>query len=142
MNPNNKIRLKFNLARRDFFRWSAQAAVVVSIPSFFTKAFSQEEKRRGGGPPSAGSGPLNLPEVIPGKGPAAGLHYILDHKDLKDQKLKLERNGVSFDKQFCHNCNFYKKVGDKGGKELGTCTIFPNQLVQSKAWCQTWTKKA
>ncbi|MGZ3798182.1 MAG: high-potential iron-sulfur protein [Pseudobdellovibrionaceae bacterium] len=25
---------------------------------------------------------------------------------------------------------------------MGTCQIFPNQLVKATAWCATWNKKA
>jgi hypothetical protein len=61
---------------------------------------------------------------------------------VKDKALKVERSGVPFEKQMCNGCGFYTKVGNKNGKEVGKCQIFPGQLVESTAWCSSWNKKA
>lgn len=138
-------------SRRQFF---TQAGTLVGLaviaPSLFGSSAFAEEKRRsrpaaGGAPATGGAGgDLNLPMVEPGKGVAAPVNYVLKHADLKDAAVKknAEAKGLPFEKQFCHNCSFYTKAGDKNGKEVGKCTIFPNQLVEGTAWCSTWTKKA
>jgi hypothetical protein len=99
------------------------------------------EQKRGGGAAKPGSD-LDLPLVEPGKEMAAAMNYQFKKSEIKDAKLKADRQGVKFDDQSCKNCMLYTKVGDKNGEELGKCTIFPNKLVKSTSWCASWTKKA
>lgn len=137
-----------NNSRRRFFIHLSQmvglAAVASALPGSIV--FAQERRRarpaEGGSAATAGGGDLSLPMVEPGKGAAVAVNYHHKHSEVKDPALKVERGGVPFEKQFCHNCSFYTKAGNKGGEEVGKCQIFPNQLVKSTAWCSTWTKKA
>ena len=130
-----------SFSRRDFIR---NISGIIGASALFsvigTQAFGEERRAS---KPKAGSDPaLDLPLVQPGVGAATALNYVFDHKDLKDAKLKVERNGVPFEKQHCNTCMFYTKAGVKNGTELGKCQLFPNQLVKSNAFCTSWTKKA
>ncbi|MBK9322930.1 MAG: high-potential iron-sulfur protein [Bdellovibrionaceae bacterium] len=133
-------------SRRQFFsNLGSIVGLAVVAPALFSSKVFAEEKRRGRsgeGGGSAASGDLNLPMVEVGKGQAAAVTYVLKHADVKNAALKIERGGVAFEKQTCANCSFYAKVGDKNGKEVGKCQIFPNMLVEGPAWCATWAKKA
>src|SRR5688500_9868376 len=60
-----------------------------------------QEKRRGAAPaagaPAAGGkpNPIDLPLVKPGApGNATNLHYVFKHSDIKDPKIKLEKQGT------------------------------------------------
>lgn len=99
-----------------------------------------EEKRRGGGV-GTNTAELSLPMVEPGKGMAASLTYVSKNSEVKDAKIKTERQGVPFDKQKCMGCALYTKVGAKNDQEVGKCAVFPAQLVASEAWCNSWAKK-
>jgi hypothetical protein len=136
-------------SRRQFFtQVGTLVGVAVMAPALFSaNAFAEERRKRaeGGAAPAGGAaagGDLNLPMVEPGKGQAAAVNYTLKHADVKDPALKVERGGVPFEKQHCSGCSFYTKAGNKNGKEVGKCTIFAGNLVESTAWCSTWTKKA
>lgn len=83
-----------------------------------------------------------MPLVQPGVGAAAPLNYVFNHKDIKDPKLKTERQGVAFEKQHCNGCMLYTKAGDKDGGEVGKCQLFAGQLVKGSSWCSSWAKKA
>jgi hypothetical protein len=110
------------------------SAVALVAPKVFA------EKRRGGG--AAAGGDANLPLVEPGKGMAASVNYFHRHEDIKDAKLKADRQGVKWEKQYCNNCMLYTKVGNKNGEEVGKCTLFQGQLVKGQGWCASWAKKA
>ena len=133
-----------NSRRRFFMNVGQMLGLALVAPTLFSSAVMAEEKRRArpteGG--AAAAGGADLPLVEPGKGSAGPVNYVFNHKDIKDAALKVDRGGVPFEKQFCHNCSFYTKHAAKGGEELGKCQIFPNQLVKGTAWCSTWTKKA
>jgi hypothetical protein len=134
-------------SRRQFFTTLGSfVGLAVMAPAVLSSRAFAEERRRArpaeGAAPAAGGADLNLPMVEPGKGPAAAVSYALDHKNVKDAALKVDRGGVAFDKQHCENCSFFTKAGKKGSKEVGKCQIFQNQLVESTAWCSTWNKKA
>lgn len=116
-----------------------QLAVAAGLAVLAPKALA--EKRRGSGGGAAGGADANLPLVEPGKGMAASINYVEKHADLKDAKLKTARQGVAWDKQYCNNCMLYTKVGDRGGQEVGKCTLFQGQLVKGKGWCASWAKK-
>ncbi len=113
------------------------------LPTLLNSPALAEERRRGKKPEAgAGGGDLALPLVEPGKGMAAGVNYQHRHADVKDAKLKTDRQGVKFEAQFCDNCMLYSPVGEKSGEKVGKCTLFANQLVKGKGWCTTWAKKA
>jgi hypothetical protein len=118
------------------------SALLVLAP----QALMAEEKRRARGGDSkaaaAAAGPLGYPLVDPAGNAGKAVNYVTVHANLKDAKLKTERQGVAWDQQFCSNCSFYKEVGTKDGGKVGTCTIFVNQLVVEKGWCSSWNKKA
>ena len=102
------------------------------------------ERRRGGGAAAAGGaqGDLALPLVKPGEGMAASVNYYHKHSDVKNAALKVERQGLAWDKQFCTNCMLYTKSGQKDGSEVGKCTLFSGMLVKGEGWCASWSKKA
>lgn len=136
-----------NSSRRDFFKnlvgMVGAGALFPTLLSSVSRA--AEEKRRGKpgeGAAAGAGGDANLPLVQPGVGMAASLNYVHNNKDIKDAKLKTERQGVKFEQQRCQGCMLYTKVGMKNGEEVGKCQLFANQLVKSSGWCTSWTKKA
>lgn len=130
-----------NQSRRKFLTSLAALPLAGLALTLFGRKALAEEKRRGGGA-AAGGGDLALPQVVPGQGMAISLNYVNKAADLKDAKLKTERQGVPFAKQNCSGCALYTKVGSKDGAELGKCSIFAGQLVHATGWCTTWNKKA
>ena len=142
---------KASMNRRSFFQivagMTGLALLSPNSRGLFSSAKAQE-KRRGAAPtagaPAAGGkpNPIDLPLVKPGEpGNATNLHYVFKHADVKKPEVKIEKQGTPFEKQFCSNCSFYTKVGQKEGSEVGTCTIFTDKLVKKDAWCQSWNKK-
>lgn len=83
----------------------------------------------------------NLPLVKPGEGMAATVSYVHVNTEIKDPKLRVERQGVKFEDQKCASCILYTKHGTLNGEEVGKCSIFPNQLVKATGWCTSWAKK-
>lgn len=134
---SEKIELSANTSRRDFFKLG-----LASVAGFLTYALHSrtqaQERRRGGAKP--GSEELKI--VDPRTGVAAAVNYVEDKSAVKKPDLKVDRQGVKFEAQACKNCGFYTKDSDKGGREYGKCTIFPNQLVIGTGWCSSWNKKA
>lgn len=130
-------------SRRGFFvKLASLAGVAAVAPGLFglLSQASAQERRRGG--PAAGKSEADLPLVNPKDGPAAAVNYTEDHKTVTKPELKADRQGVKFEQQHCANCGFYKNVGKKDGKDVGTCTIFPGKVVHGTAWCGSWNKKA
>lgn len=131
-------------SRRQFLGTAVAATALTSLVN--STVFAEERRRsRGdakGGAPAAGGGPLSNPLVDSNDAAAKAVNYVKQHSDIKDAKLKSERQGTAWDQQFCKNCSFYKEVGDKDGGKVGTCTIFANKLVSENAWCTSWNKKA
>jgi len=131
-------------SRRGFFKQAAAlvgAAVLAPVTGFAAN------DRRGGGdtaaaPAAGGGADLNLPLVEPGKGLAASMNYHFKGSEVKDAKLKIERQGVPFSGQHCSTCMLFTAVGKKGGTEVGKCQLFQGQLVKATGWCSSWNKKA
>lgn len=133
-----------NITRRSLIQ---KATGLVALAAILPKSLKAEERRRSRGgadaaKPATGSGPLSFPLIDTNSPTAKAVNYSKSHADVKDAKLKIVRQGVAFDAQFCSNCSFYKEVGTKDGGLVGTCTIFANQLATEKAWCTSWNKKA
>ena len=115
-----------------------------SLKEIFPSAYA-EEKRRGstaGAAPAGGGKDTDLPLVEPGKDVALAVNYVHKVSDIKDAKIKTERQGVSFANQDCLCCSFYTSVGQKGAYSVGKCTIFAGKLVKETGWCSSWNKKA
>lgn len=125
---------KFN--RRNFVQLIGLGALAGTLLPLNALA---QERRRGGAAKPAGE--LDLPLAVPGKDAAAALNYVEKHSDVKKAELKVAKSGVAFEQQKCSNCMFYKKVGTKNGKEVGTCQVLPGKLVLADAWSTSWTKK-
>lgn len=127
--------------RREFLAGAVQVAGLAALASV-VPSLAQADRRRGGGDAAAGGAKeLSFPMVEPGKGAAAAVNYEVDKKKVK-KDLQTDRQGLKFADQHCSNCGFYKKVGTKNGKEVGTCQIFAGSLVEGPAWCASWNKKA
>lgn len=122
------------LNRRSFFKGMASALGLVLVSGSFTSVFAQGRKKKEE-KTEAAKGPTL---VEPGKGMAANVNYQHNHADVKDAALKVEKQGVKWEAQFCSNCVLYTKLGDGTGK----CTLFPGQLVKDSGWCTSWSKKA
>lgn len=78
----------------------------------------------------------------PNDGMAKSINYQHKHSDVKDAKLKVEKQGVPFEKQFCNNCVLYTKVGMQNGAEVGKCAVIPGCVVAGAGWSSSWAKKA
>lgn len=133
-----------NPSRRSFFQVVAGLTGLALLAPKSLKGLGTvaqaEEKRRGGSP--AGGGDADLPLAEPGKDVAGGMNYQHKHADVKDAKLKTERQGVAWEKQLCSGCSFYTAAGKKGADEVGKCTIIPGKVVKAAGWCASWNKKA
>lgn len=118
------------MKRRDFFTTAAKAIGLAAVIPFLTQNSQAEQRRgaRGAAAPAAG-GALPLMSVTDPV--AKAVKYVEDAKQAPDAK------GNN-----CANCGFYKKVEVRGGKEVGTCTIFPGKVVYAEAYCGSWAKKA
>jgi NAD/NADP transhydrogenase beta subunit len=123
------------ITRRSFFKSMASAFGLVLVSGSITSVFAQERKKKAaaGAPAST-----ELKLVEPGKGMAANVNYQHDHKDVKDNSVKVEKQGVKWENQYCSGCVLYTKHGEGTGK----CTLFPGQLVKDAGWCTSWSKKA
>lgn len=132
-----------NINRRNFLQLSG----AVLLAPIVLGADARAEERRRGAPAAGATKELDLPLVEPGKDAALAMRYYHSHADAKadTQVSKAEKSGVSWEKQLCSSCSFYKKVGTKkiAGKdqEAGTCTIFPQKLVAGAGICNSWAKK-
>lgn len=122
--------------RRHFF------GVLVSALGFlsFQSALAERKRGGGGGDKAKDAGGIKL--LDPKAPNAKVLNYVEKHADIKDAKLKTERQGLAFDKQDCANCGFYSKPQKHNGADVGQCQIFPGFHVKARAWCSSWNKKA
>ena len=127
-----------NLNRRHFLKVAAGVLGAAVVASKVEIAGAEEKRRAKKG---GGGGDLDLPIVKPGEGVAGSLNYQHTHDAVKDAKFKVDRAGVSFDKQKCSGCVFYAKVGDKDGGEVGKCQLIAGFLVKTGGWCSSWNKK-
>lgn len=132
-----------SMNRRGFLSQMSQLIALAAVFGFGGSAKAEERRRGGGGDAKpAGNKETDKPLVEPGKGAAGPVNYVEDKKKVTNAALKTERQGVKFEGQHCSTCGFYKEVGDKNGKKVGTCMIFPNQLVVGEGWCSSWNKKS
>jgi len=70
---------------------------------------------------------------------ARALKYV--HDPLKEKPdPRADKMGVPAAEQFCDNCQLYKKTGEEGGAEVGTCTMIPGVTVKGKGYCNSWIK--
>ena len=110
-------------SRRQFFKHMMGFVGTLSLLQFAQKAAADEC--------------ATLPLVVPGKDMAASVNYQNKKSEIKDAKLKADRQGVKWDAQNCSNCMLYTACS--GG--FGKCAIFAGKKVSDKAWCTTWAKK-
>lgn len=126
--------------RRTFFQGALATAGLLSLVS----SIANSEERRRGGTPAASSGAATL--VDPKDPAAVAVNYVQKNSEVKDAKLKVERNGVKFKDQQCKGCNFYQKDKETtvAGKKAAPCIMpFANgKSVSSEGWCTSWAKKA
>lgn len=126
--------------RRDFFKHSVGvAAGFLLLTPFLAQA--QNRRKRDEKATGATSGLA----LLDPKDPAAkNLNYAETHAEVKDAKLKIDRNGVKFDAQKCEGCQFYDKSKETtiSGKKASACQLFPGKAVTASGWCTTWVKKA
>ena len=51
--------------------------------------------------------------------------------------IRKERAGTPADQQFCHNCMYYKQIGE----DYGSCQMLPQGNVSANGWCFAWVKQ-
>ena len=124
--------------RRSFFVNLMSLAGLAAVSSWSSNVLA--ERKRGGAAPAAGAG--ETPLVDPKSATAKAVGYAENKSDIKEASLKVERQGVAFEKQNCKACGFYSNPKSQGGGEVGNCQIFSGQVVKSGAWCSSWNKKA
>lgn len=136
--------------RRQFFNQLTQFVGLIFSSSLISKAFSTNSAHASG-PSADSSSSASWELVTPGSpGMATNLKYyhtIGDfEKNVKDDKLKVERNGVPFKKQNCANCAQYQtaKKSIKNGEEVAPCNMFmnppPAKAVKSTGFCIVWSR--
>lgn len=69
---------------------------------------------------------------------AMALGYTHDASSVDVNKFP-KRGGEAGAMQFCDNCSLYQGAADT---EWAPCTIFQNQEVAGKGWCNAWVPKA
>jgi hypothetical protein len=130
-----------SISRREFCKIGTVAAAVVAgagvLSTLGQTAQAAEEGRK---KKDAGGGADQLCD--PKAGMPKGMNYQHKHSDVKDAKLKTEKQGVKFDGQFCNNCSFYTQKTKIKGEDVGACQVLPGCVVASKGWCTSWNKKA
>lgn len=125
--------------RRGFFKNSLGfAGVLATAPSILSALLTSTSSSVAKAADTCGAATL----VEPGKGMAASVNYHNKFSEVKDAKLKTERQGVKWGKQNCQGCMLFTACGKKGNDEVGKCTIFAGQIVKANGWCSTWNKKA
>ncbi len=116
------------------------AALSIAVLAVLPSVVMAEERRRGGS--AAAAAPVL---VDPKESGAKAVNYVHSIKDIKDNALKTERNGVKFEAQNCTNCVFYTKDQETtaGGKKAAPCQMpfAKGKLVAAEGWCSTWAKK-
>ena len=117
-----------NKSRRQFFKQSLGLVTAVAVAPSFLQALLPSVARAQG---SA------MKFVVPGQGMAASLNYV-ENKAKVAKDLAIERTGVKFADQFCSNCLLFTKDASSSN---GKCSLFPNEMVKAKSWCQSWVKK-
>jgi len=74
---------------------------------------------------------------------ASALGYVHDATKT-DLKKYPKRAGAEGSTQFCDNCMFAQgeeaEIAGEDGKWIG-CQLFQKKVVNSKGWCNSWTKK-
>ncbi len=74
---------------------------------------------------------------------ATALGYVHDAAKA-DLKKFPKRAGAEGATQFCNNCMFVQgeeaEIAGEEGKWVG-CQLFQKKVVNSKGWCNSWTKK-
>ncbi len=105
--------------------------------SVFTGIAQAQTKRQPKKEAAAGADTMCSKEAM-----AVSINYAPNHKAVTDAKLKVDKQGMAFDKQFCSNCMFFAATGkDKAGKEIGKCQLLQGCLVYGEGWSSSWAKK-
>src|SRR5262245_49379156 len=115
---------KMNENRRKFLQYS----ILASVSAVFGRGF--------------GINPIafaanDLPLLKESDPVAKSLGYSANAEKV-DTKKWPKRSGPDAKQQRCETCMFYTTIDAKHGK----CQIFPNNSVEAKGWCNTWSKKA
>ncbi len=115
--------------RRHFFSSLLKFAGIAAVaPTLIQLNSAHAQEKRRSAAPAAGGG---MPLVDPKDPVAKAVKYVENAKKSPDSK------GNN-----CANCGFYAKKESRGGKEVGTCTIFAGKVVYADGWCASWNKKA
>lgn len=114
---------------------------LLSIPALLLAACNQNKK-------------MSAEEILKLQQDAANYHSKIDKKLISEghpiaatfkykhdaaavsPEVKKERAGTPADQQFCHNCMYYKKIGD----DYGSCQMLPQGNVAAEGWCFAWVK--
>jgi len=122
------------ISRRNFFKKSATflafvpAATILGSGRFVSVAEAEVTDLK----------PVDLESPT-----AKALGYVHDAEKVDTEKFPKRAPEDTHD-QFCDNCFFWTKGGlEVEGKEgeWGLCTLFPNQVVAAKGWCNSWVVK-
>lgn len=107
--------------RRGFFKNVVGLTGIAYIASTFSTTAFAERKKLGAGP-----------EMVSDADPLAkSVQYV--EAAAKNPNSKGNK---------CSTCILYVKKDTLKGKEIGTCTIFPNKNVYAEGFCNSWAKKA
>jgi hypothetical protein len=81
----------------------------------------------------------------PEKGMAEKVVYHHSHSDAEKnaRTAKLQKNSfIPWDQQYCSNCRFYKILGEKQNRKVGSCTLIPGYCVADEGICNRWFPKS
>lgn len=116
---------RFNEDRRSFFKYAIAAVGTTLLSPYF----------RGTGGFAMADAALPLLKESDPTATALGYAYEASKVDKKKWTKKAGPDGPA---QKCSSCMFFTGSDKKSGK----CQIFPNNVVASGGWCNSWTKKA
>ena len=129
----NQMKTKCN--RRDFLKSASLTVAGLTTLSVFGAHAEEKKKKKAESSATGGAAAL----ADPTKGKAKELQYVEDVSHVKDPALKVEKMGVPFAKQACHNCILYQAKGNG----IGVCTLMlpdPKHMVKENGWCMSWAK--
>ena len=107
-----------SINRRSFFSTAAKAIVGLAVAPAFLRSL----------PAFADA---LLPLVDPSTdGMAKSVNYVSEAK---------KNPGSKGNK--CATCALYTQKEKRAGKDYGACALFPNKLVDSRGFCNSWSKK-
>ena len=117
-------------SRRDFFK--KVTLLIASVPALSVILSACTKNESAGDAPPAGQNTLSETDPV-----AQALGYKQNGAQVDTVKFP-KKAGPDGASQQCQSCAQFTGVNGSWGK----CNIFPQGLVNSKGWCNSWSAKA